>query len=902
MNLPDWFTTGSSPAYLETPREASVEAEADVSAAEAEIDRLSRDETVTVTADTEEAADKIGQIGEALDETADAGGEAAQNITGDFKSAGSAMEHAMSDSADRISQTLKHLAAAMAAAFSVKKLIDFGKESVEAAAEINAANSQLAQTFGSLQSNAEQAMQRVANTSGIVSTRLQGVGTSVYAFAKTSGMDSVSALAMMEDALTVTADSAAYYDRSLEETGETLKSFLKGNYANDAALGISCTETTRNTAANKLYGKSFRELSEAQKQLTLLQMVKDANALSGAEGQAAREADGWENVLGNLKEAWKQLLAVVGQPILTAAVAVIKEMTAALQTLTQHARTAVNAISDLLGIERTDSADVTESIAESAAAQEALTDAVEETTAAQENQLAGFDKITKLTEAQEAPAAASAAAPAQAVPVTIDTAPAEQAIGGFGKKIRDALSEISGYLDGITGGSFSGMWDSISEEAGELAKTLGSCFDDIRSLGEPLKRYYEKNLTPALRTCFDTIGRSASGMLDTLDRVFGDIWNLAAFPMLTNFINVGLPLITDFYTQWMETAGVAFDTAKGLFDMLWTDAAEPALTGIAALWNDMWALLGEFWGEFGQPIFDGIQDAVTATGQIFSDLWNLWIKPVFDLACEACSEVWTQHLQPLLANILGFIGELITGAISVYNNVIAPIVHWLIDLLAPYVKNTLSTLLSAAKTVISGIIDRVSGLVLMLRGVIVFLKGIFTGNWKKAWQGIKQIFKGIWDALVSIVKTPINLIIDLINGLTGAVESALNWIIEKMNTLSWKVPDWVLGIGGKTFGFDFDPISIPKIPHLASGMVVPANYGEFLAVLGDNRRETEVVTPLSTIEQAVRNALAGMDFRGSGSEDINLTINLDGKQIYKSVVKRNKQNFRMTGRNALAVT
>ena len=67
----------------------------------------------------------------------------------------------------------------------------------------------------------------------------------------------------MSEALTVAADSAAYYDRSLEETSETLKSFLKGNFENDAALGLSCTKTTRNTAANKLYGKSFTELSEA---------------------------------------------------------------------------------------------------------------------------------------------------------------------------------------------------------------------------------------------------------------------------------------------------------------------------------------------------------------------------------------------------------------------------------------------------------------------------------------------------------------------------------------------------------------------------------------------------------------------------------------------------------------
>lgn len=90
-----------------------------------------------------------------------------------------------------------------------------------------------------------------------------------------------------------------------------MKSFLKGNYENDSALGLSCTETTRNAAANALYGKSFNELSESQKQLTLLQMVEDANKASGALGQAARESDTWTNQTGNLKQAFPALLCLL---------------------------------------------------------------------------------------------------------------------------------------------------------------------------------------------------------------------------------------------------------------------------------------------------------------------------------------------------------------------------------------------------------------------------------------------------------------------------------------------------------------------------------------------------------------------------------------------------------------
>ena len=229
------------------------------------------------------------------------------------------------------------LAAALGAAFSAKQVI-------ESAAEVKAAEAQFEQTFGSIRSYAESAINGVAKSSGILETRLKGVGTSIYAFAKTTGMDSASALDLMNDALQVTADSAAYYDRSLEDTAESLKSFLKGNFENDAALGLSCTETTRNAAANKLYGKSYIELSEAQKQLTLLQLVKDANELSGAMGQAAREADGWENVTGNLKEAVKQLMAAVGQPVLAAIIPIVQNITVGLQSMTTAATAAANAL------------------------------------------------------------------------------------------------------------------------------------------------------------------------------------------------------------------------------------------------------------------------------------------------------------------------------------------------------------------------------------------------------------------------------------------------------------------------------------------------------------------------------------------------------------------------------
>lgn len=202
---------------------------------------------------------------------------------------------------------------------------------IESAANVKAETSAFEQTFGTLGDEASAAIGRVANESGILQTRLNTLGSKIYAFARSSGGDTTESMSLMERALKAAADSAAYYDTSVEQATETLQSFLKGNFANDAALGLSATETTRNAAAMELFGQKYNDLSEIQKQETLLKMVEDSQRLSGAMGQAAREADGWENVLGNLKETWRQFQANASAPFLESLIPIIQKITTAFQ-------------------------------------------------------------------------------------------------------------------------------------------------------------------------------------------------------------------------------------------------------------------------------------------------------------------------------------------------------------------------------------------------------------------------------------------------------------------------------------------------------------------------------------------------------------------------------------------
>lgn len=279
--------------------------------------------TAALQRELDSTEDELRRMAEGLDDVGDAAEEADDKVLsfGDMLKAGIA-SGAILNALERVGDVV----------------VDIGSQAIEAAADVAAANAQFSQTFGDLEGTATSALQSISSETGIAVTRLQSGYTALYAFTKSVGGDQETALNIAQRALTAAADSAAYYDRTMEDATETLQSFLKGNYENDAALGIAATETTRNAKANELYAKSFNELTEAQKVDTLLAMVEAGNAASGALGQAAREADSWANVTGELSEAWKQFLAMLGGPVLEGITPIIQGITEGLNSLTQAAQ------------------------------------------------------------------------------------------------------------------------------------------------------------------------------------------------------------------------------------------------------------------------------------------------------------------------------------------------------------------------------------------------------------------------------------------------------------------------------------------------------------------------------------------------------------------------------------
>lgn len=194
---------------------------------------------------------------------------------------------------------------------------------------------------------------------------------------------------------------------------------------------------------------------------------------------------------------------------------------------------------------------------------------------------------------------------------------------------------------------------------------------------------------------------------------------------------------------------------------------------------------------------------------------------------------------------------------------------------------------------IKNIIDSIKQI---FNGMVTFVSSVLSGNWRRAWEGIKQIFSGIWNAMASAVKSPINLIISFMNAMLRAAQTMQNGFASAMNHMNIQLPKWLQDFTGwSSVGFNFHYWSAPYIPYLAKGAVIPPNK-EFMAVLGDQKNGNNIEAPESLIRQIVRE-----ESGGGQKQRIEIPVYLKGKQIYKAVVEEGKVVMSQTGMNPFAM-
>lgn len=576
-------------------------------------------------------------------------------------------------SESKIGSAFKKVGTAVATYFAADKIKDFGMNCINAASDANAASSQFTQVFGDMESQASKSLQGIADNTGIQVNRMKGSYTQIAAFAKTTGLDTSSALGLADRAMVAVADSAAFYDRSLEETTESLQSFLKGNYENDAALGLSATETTRNAAANKLYGVSFNELSEAQKQLTLLQMVEDANAASGALGQAARESDTWTNQTGNLKQAWMDFQAVLGTNVLPLAVDIVKKMADAVQSVSDKIPGMINWFNQYKGV-----------IAGVAAVIGVLTTAIGLHSAAQAIKSAmdatESASLLSLVAAKWADVAATAAMLAPYIAIVA-------AIAAVAAGVIYCYNHFETFRNIVNG---------VAEW---IKSNLVAAFEFLR---------------PYIEAIVTAVGELVSAIGDRLMQAF--TWIVTKITEVYNSSSPIVQAIKTLFTTHFENIKVVIQT---VFEVIKT-VVSTVMTVIRQVIQTITAAIRGDWS----GVWNGIKS-------IFSTIWNA-IKSIVTTVLNGIKSV----ISNVLNAAKSIVSSVLNSIKSVFSNIWNGIKSTVSNVING-VKSTISSGLNAAKSTVSNVLESIKskfssifeGAKNIVRNAINTIKGFFNFSW-----------------------------------------------------------------------------------------------------------------------------------------------------------------------------
>ena len=318
-----------------------------------------------------------------------------------------------------------------------------------------------------------------------------------------------------------------------------------------------------------------------------------------------------------------------------------------------------------------------------------------------------------------------------------------------------------------------------------------------------------------------------------------------------------------------------------------TDRLKKIGQDIANIFRDVKSFIGNvFSGDWGAAL-DNIADFVNHARELLADLLDFVgyiFGEIIDTIIEKCGLAGTPvgdmltGIKNIVQGALGLISGILTGDLEKMKQSVTQMLtgvktfvlgiwDWfklgltsLLDWLDKKTNGRFHEIIELAKTYVNVGID---GVKQIFGGLIDFLTGVFTADWRKAWGGIKEIFRGIWNTIVGVLEAAVNLII-----------KGINWLISKLNSL---LENSLLAKGLDLIGIEFRGIpQIPEvhIPRLAQGAVIPPNR-KFMAVLGDQRNGTNIEAPADLIRQIVREEITNF----GGGEDITIKFTGDLAQL-----------------------
>ncbi|MCI7041688.1 MAG: hypothetical protein MR992_06110 [Lachnospiraceae bacterium] len=514
-------------------------------------------------------------------------------------------------------------------------------------------------------------------------------------------------------------------------------------------------------------------------------------------------------------------------------------------------------------------------------------------------------------------------------------------IGGIAKYLEQNSEKIKEYLI-----SMFNVWEEINYMFSDL-------FGAIAYLFEAFASEQGQQLTANIIGIF---ANAFMGITELASKVFRDISSIIIKPFVDNK-EAFREALEGFLSVLAEVTGTikqGIDNTFSKLNEVYDEHFKPFFDSVAQGISDLTGSFLSFWNENVQPI---LNDWATK----FDNLWESHLQPfvsqvieLFGSISDLLKSLLEKVLQPLiqwiidniLPKVLPIIEEVYNTVVTVIGNIadllssFVGIVKGIIDLLVALINGDWSSAWDAAKSIVENIFNAVTSFIELIWNSIIGIISValetiigliettfqqiydwivkiwddiktYTTSffewisdhidtcmsdikelWDNAWEKFGTSVSNIWENIMSIVRSAI----DTITGWVDNLFSVFDGVGSKISSLTNKSMS-----NGPGYSFYTNTYSLPDIPGYANGQVIPRTMKEHLARLGDNNKETEVVSPLSTIKQALKEANMEMG-RTSGSGSIIIKLCLDGREVLETIVDAAKLEQISSGNNVFNLT
>ena len=809
-----------------------------------------------------------------------------------------------------LGSSFKRLGISIAAAFSIKKLIDFGKKAIELGSDLQEVENVVDTVFTTMSDKVDEFAKGAAEAAGLSETMAKRYVGTFGAMAKAFGFAESEAFTMSTALTQLAGDVASFYNITQDEAYTKLKSVFTGETESLKDLGVVMTQSALDSfAMAEGLGKTTKQMTEQEKVALRYRFV--LNQLSDASGDFQRTSDGWANQMRILKLNVESIMAAFGQGLINFFTPIIKMINTLLSKIATLAN-AFKSFSEMIMGKKSetkngaikqaasDLQDLSSGYGDSAENAEKLTDATKEATKANKKYFSGLDEI-RTYQSQENAINFPVGGNITGEPVDFGTV--DNGVVAV-EEVESALSKVIDRAKEL----FDLFKEGFKEGLGDTTDRLASLKDSVASIKESFSFIFDKKTVESINDDIDTIVRS-----------FGEMAGAGASIGLTLGTNLigGLSLyledakeeiqqyIVDMFDIGAQITTKFADLSTSIayiFESFANEDGQQITENLIATFVDFFMETTRLLANFGldvvtllvdpflsseeqiktsfEDFLSGANDFTAAIRKVYeegfdflSQIYEQYISPIFQELIPEMEAFYQEHMAPLLSKVGEFFALLGDNLNAFWEESLKPAIEWFKENVMPVIAPVLEALGKIAIEFSGYVIDAVSAVLDVLGGLITFITGLFTADWQRAWEGIKQIFSGIINTITSTLEFFINTAINLINGL-----------IEGVNGISGKI------------GIPTIP-TIPNvdIPMLATGAVIPPN-APFMAVLGDQKKGTNIEAPEDLIRKIVREESGG----GNGAI-YHFVAQLNGQTLFEQFVNQAELVQMSTGNNPLQI-